>query len=168
MSKTLVAYYSRADENYVSGALKTIPVGNTEIVAEYIKELTGADMFKIEQTKPYSEDYNSCVEEAKADQRRNARPELEKYLDSVGNYDVIYLGYPNYWGTMPMAVFTFLERYDFGGKTIKPFCTHEGSGMGNSVGDIKKLCPSADVENGLAIYGSRVKNSKNEVERWVK
>ena len=67
-----------------------------------------------------------------------------------------------------MAVFTFLERYDFGGKTIKPFCTHEGSGMGNSVGDIKKLCPSADVENGLAIYGSRVKNSKNEVERWVK
>ncbi len=168
MSKTLVAYYSRADENYVSGALKTIPVGNTEIVAEYIKELTGADMFKIEQTKPYSEDYNSCVEEAKADQRRNARPELKKYLDSVGNYDVIYLGYPNYWGTMPMAVFTFLERYDFGGKTIKPFCTHEGSGMGNSVGDIKKLCPSADVENGLAIYGSRVKNSKNEVERWVK
>lgn len=168
MSKTLVAYYSRADENYVSGALKTIPVGNTEIVAEYIKELTGADMFKIEQTKPYSEDYNSCVEEAKADQRRNARPELKKYLDSVGDYDVIYLGYPNYWGTMPMAVFTFLERYDFGGKTIKPFCTHEGSGMGNSVGDIKKLCPSADVENGLAIYGSRVKNSKNEVERWVK
>lgn len=168
MSKTLVAYYSRADENYVSGALKTIPVGNTEIVAEYIKELTGADMFKIEQIKPYSEDYNSCVEEAKADQRRNARPELKKYLDSVGDYDVIYLGYPNYWGTMPMAVFTFLERYDFGGKTIKPFCTHEGSGMGNSVGDIKKLCPSADVENGLAIYGSRVKNSKNEVERWVK
>ena len=88
MAKTLIAYYSRADENYVSGALKTIPVGNTEIVAEYIKELTGADMFKIEQAKPYSENYNSCVEEAKADQTRNARPELKKYLDSVGDYDV--------------------------------------------------------------------------------
>ncbi len=168
MAKTLIAYYSRADENYVSGALKTIPVGNTEIVAEYIKELTGADMFKIEQAKPYSENYNSCVEEAKADQTRNARPELKKHLDSVGDYDVIYLGYPNYWGTMPMAVFTFLEHYDFGGKTIRPFCTHEGSGMGNSVADIKKLCPAAKVESGLSIYGSRVKNSKNEVERWVK
>ena len=168
MAKTLIAYYSRADENYVSGALKTIPVGNTEIVAEYIKELTGADMFKIEQAKPYSGNYNSCVEEAKADQTRNARPELKKYLDSVGDYDVIYLGYPNYWGTMPMAVFTFLEHYDFGGKTIRPFCTHEGSGMGNSVADIKKLCPAAKVESGLSIYGSRVKNSKNEVERWVK
>lgn len=168
MSKTLIAYYSRADENYVSGALKTIPVGNTEVVAEYIKELTGADMFRIEQTKPYSKDYNSCVEEAKADQKRNARPELKNYLDSVGDYDVIYLGYPNYWGTMPMAVFTFLEHYDFGGKTIKPFCTHEGSGMGNSVSDIKKLCPAAKVESGLSIYGSRVKNSKTEVERWVK
>lgn len=168
MSKTLIAYYSRADENYVSGALKTIPVGNTEVVSEYIKELTGADMFRIEQAKPYSKDYNSCVEEAKADQKRNARPELKNYLDSVGDYDVIYLGYPNYWGTMPMAVFTFLEHYDFGGKTIKPFCTHEGSGMGNSLGDIKKLCPAAKVESGLSIYGSRVKNSKNEVERWVK
>lgn len=168
MSKILIAYYSRADENYVSGALKTIPVGNTEVVAEYIKEFAGADMFKIEQAKPYSKDYNSCVEEAKADQTRNARPELKNYLDSVGDYDVIYLGYPNYWGTMPMAVFTFLEHYDFGGKKIKPFCTHEGSGMGNSVSDIKKLCPSANVESGLSIYGSRVKNSKNEVERWVK
>ena len=168
MSKILIAYYSRADENYVSGALKTIPVGNTEVVAEYIKELTGADIFKIEQTVPYSKGYNSCVEEAKADQMRNARPELKQYLDSVADYDVIYLGYPNYWGTMPMAVFTFLEHYDFGGKTIKPFCTHEGSGMGNSVADIRKLCPAAKVESGLSIYGSRVKNSKNEVERWVK
>ncbi len=143
MSKALIAFYSRADENYVNGTLKMLTVGNTEIAAGIIKELTGADMFKIEQSKPYSKGYNDCIEEARADQQRDARPELLAYPDSLDNYDVIYLGFPNYWSTMPMAVFTFLEHFDFTGKTIKPFCTHEGSGMGGSVADIKRLCPGA-------------------------
>lgn len=168
MSKKLIAFYSRADENYVSGTLKMLDVGNTEIAAGIIKELTDADIFKIEQAKAYSKGYNDCIEEAKADQQNNARPELKGYPDSIDSYDVIYLGFPNYWSTMPMAVFTFLEHFDFSGKTIKPFCTHEGSGMGSSILDIRKLCPNAIIENGLAIYGSRVMRSRKDIESWVK
>lgn len=167
MSNKLVAYYSRADENYVSGTLKTLSVGNTEIAAEMIKDLTGADIFKIEQQTPYSKGYNTCIDEAKADQQKNARPKLKNYPDSLDGYDVIYLGFPNYWSTMPMAVFTFLEHFDLSGKTVKPFCTHEGSGMGKSLSDIKKLCPNSTVKDGLAVYGSRVEKSKEDIERWL-
>ncbi len=167
MPKRLVAFYSRADENYVSGAIKDLKVGNTEIASDIIKELCGADIFKIEQEKPYSKKYNDCINEAKADRRANARPKLKSNLESIDDYDTIYLGFPNYWGTMPMAVFTFLESFDFSGKTIKPFCTHEGSGMGNSVSDIKKLCPNANVQSGLAIYGSSVNRTKSDIERWI-
>lgn len=167
MSKKLIVFYSRADENYVSGTLKNLEIGNTEIAAGIIKELTGGDLFKIEQQIPYSKGYNECIEQARNDQRKNARPELISYPDSISEYDVIYLGYPNYWSTMPMAVFTFLEHFDFSGKIIKPFCTHEGSGMGVSENDIKKLCPGAEVKKGLSIYGSRVENSKKEIEKWV-
>lgn len=168
MSKKLIAFYSRADENYFNGTLKMLTVGNTEAAAGIIKELTGADMFKIEQTKPYSKGYNDCIEEARADQQRNARPELKAFPESIDGYDVIYLGYPNYWSTMPMAVFTFLEHFDWKGKIIKPFCTHEGSGMGSSVSDIKKLCPGATVEEGLAIRGGSVEKSRKNIEGWVK
>ena len=167
MSKKLIAFYSRADENYVNGLIKTLEVGNTEVVAGIINELTGADLFKIEQVKPYAKDYNECIAQAQDDQRQNARPELKNYPKSLDEYDVIYLGYPNYWNTMPMAVFTFLEHFDFSGKTIKPFCTHEGSGMGSSISDIKKLCPMANVENGLAIHGGSVGRSKKDIEKWI-
>ena len=167
MSKELIAFYSRADENYVNGLIKSLDVGNTEIAAGIIKELTGADLFKIEQTEPYSKSYNECIAQAQADQRQNARPKLKNLPESIDEYDVIYLGYPNYWSTMPMAVFTFLEHFDFSGKTIKPFCTHEGSGLGSSVSDIKKLCPAAKVEKGLAIHGGRVKQARNEIEKWI-
>lgn len=168
MSKKLIAFYSRADENYFNGTLKMLTVGNTETAAGIIKDLTGADMFKIEQTKPYSKGYNDCIEEARADQQRNARPELKAFPESIDGYDVIYLGYPNYWSTMPMAVFTFLEHFDWKGKIIKPFCTHEGSGMRSSVSDIKKLCPGATVEEGLAIRGGSVEKSRKNIEGWVK
>ncbi len=168
MSKTLVAYYSRTGENYVSGALKKLSVGNTEVAAEFIKEITGADTFKIEQAVPYSDGYNECIEQAKRDQQSGARPKLKSLPDSIDKYDVIYLGYPNYWNTMPMAVFTFLEQFDFTGKVIKPFCTHEGSGMGRSVSDIKSLCPNAEVQSGLAIFGSSVNRAKQDIERWIK
>lgn len=167
MSKKLIAFYSRADENYVNGLIKTLEVGNTEVVAGIINELTGADLFKIEQVKPYAKDYNECIAQAQDDQRQNARPELKNYPKSLDEYDVIYLGYPNYWNTMPMAVFTFLEHFDFSEKTIKPFCTHEGSGMGSSISDIKKLCPMANVENGLAIHGGSVGRSKKDIEKWI-
>lgn len=94
-------------------------------------------------------------------------PELKAYPETMEQYSEIYLGFPNYWGTMPMAVFTFLEHFDFSGKIIKPFCTHEGSGLGGSINDIRKLCPEAKVETGLAIRGGSVKMSKAEIEKWI-
>lgn len=168
MSKVLVAFYSRANENYVNGQIKNLKVGKTEIAANEIANLTNADMFKIEQVNPYSDNYNECISQAQDDQRKNARPELKKYPERIDEYDVIYLGYPNYWSTMPMAVFTFLEHFDFGNKIIKPFCTHEGSGMCSSINDIKKLCPNAKVEKGLAIHGGSVERSQKDIENWVK
>ena len=167
MSKTLVAFYSRADENYVDGMIKNLEIGNTEIGAGIIHELTGADLFKIEQVEEYSSEYNKCVEQAQADQKKNARPELKKYPITIENYDKIYLAYPNYWGTMPMAVFTFLEHFDFTGKTIKPLCTHEGSGMGSSIKDIKRLCPGVNVEAGLSIRGGAVSRSEKDIKSWL-
>ena len=118
MAKTLIAFFSRADENYFGGAMRYVKIGNTEIVAGIMKELVDADTYKIEMKDPYSPVYMTCIDEAKKDKQNNARPELAGYLDSIDAYDTIVLGYPNYWGTMPMAVFTFLERYDFTGKTI--------------------------------------------------
>lgn len=168
MAKKLIAFYSRADENYVNGLIKTLEIGNTEVAAGIIKELTGADWFKIEQLEPYARDYNECIAQAQADQCQNARPALKNRLETLDEYDVIYLGYPNYWSTMPMAVFTFLEHFDFSGKTIRPFCTHEGSGLGSSINDIKKLCPDAKVEKGIAIRGGSVKRSRKAMEKWIR
>ena len=142
-------------------------VGNTEIVAEIMKELTGADSFKIEMKDPYSPVYMTCIDEAKKDLRENARPELTSYIDSIDGYDTIILGYPNYWGTIPMAVATFLERYDFAGKTILPLCRNEGSGMGSSERDVKKYAKGADVKEGLSITGSQAANSKDTVKKWL-
>lgn len=167
MAKKLIAFYSRAGENYVNGLIKNLEIGNTALAAKVIQALTGADTFQIEQQHPYAEDYNDCIAQAQADQRRNARPPLKRCLQSIEDYDVIYLGYPNYWSTMPMAVFTFLETFDWKGKTIKPFCTHEGSGLGSSIKDIQKLCPGATVEKGIAIHGGSAEWVKQDIKKWV-
>ena len=167
MGKTLIAYFSRADENYFGGAMRYVKVGNTEIAVNLMKEMTGADTFKIEMKNPYSPVYMTCIDEAKKDLRAKARPELVSMPESINEYDTIILAYPNYWGTMPMAVFTFLEHYDFSGKTILPLCTNEGSGMGGSERDIKRSCPGAVVKSGLPITGSSAANSREAVKRWL-
>ena len=138
MAKTLIAYFSRADENYFGGAMRYVKVGNTEIVCNIMNDLIDADMFKIEMKDPYSPVYMTCIDEAKKDLREDARPELVSLPESIDEYDTVVLAYPNYWGTVPMAVFTFLEAFDFSGKTILPLCTNEGSGMGHSGRDIAK------------------------------
>lgn len=168
MRKILVAFYSRADENYFGGAMKYIETGNTEKVAKMIAEMTSADVFKIEQKKAYSADYMTCIEEAKQDLKAKARPELVSMPASLDEYDEIYLGYPNYWGTMPMAVYTFLEAFDFSHKRIHPFCTHEGSGLSSTENDIRKAANGATVTQGLAITGSTVDSAQNKVRDWVK
>lgn len=163
----LIAYYSRADENYFGGAYRVIPVGNTEKAAHMLAELTGADLFKIEQKTPYAAEYQTCIAQAKHDLQANARPELVTLPENLDAYDEIYLGYPNYWGTMPMAVYTFLEHYDFTGKVIHPFCTHEGSGLSHTEADIRKAAKGADVKPGLAICGSDVDKAKDKLKGWA-
>jgi flavodoxin len=165
---TLIAFFSRADENYFGGAYRYIDVGNTEVVANQIRELTGADSFKIEMKKPYAADYNTCIDQAKKDKNAGARPELVSLPDSIDKYDTIILMYPNYWGTCPMAVFTFLDKFDFRYKTILPLCTHEGSGMGGSERDIAKAAKGAALKKGLPINGSSVNSAKPQVEKWLK
>lgn len=165
--KELIAFFSRRDENYVSGRLKNLEIGNTERVAGILQKITGANIFQIEPLKPYAKDYNTCIEKAREEQRKDARPELKAYPESLEPYERVYLLYPNYWNTMPMPVFTFLERFDFKGKVICPLCTHEGSGMGQSEKDIADLCPGAVVEKGLAILGSSADRSEPELARWL-
>ena len=162
----LIAFYSRAGENYFGGAYRRITVGNTEKIAEMLADMTGGELFKIEQAQPYSENYQQCIAEAQQDLRSGARPEVLDMPEDLDAYDEIYLGYPNYWGTMPMAVYTFLENDDFSGKTIHPFCTHEGSGLSNTVKDIQSAA-NATVTKGLAIHGSSVDNAEKALEKWV-
>lgn len=168
MAKTLMAFFSRAGENYFGGSMRYIEVGNTEVVARKIKDMIGADLFKIEMKTPYAKDYNTCIAQAKEHQKQNARPELVTLPESIDQYDTVILGYPNYWGTMPMAVFTFLEAFDFSGKIILPLCTNEGSGMGSSESDIRKLCSRARVKKGLPLNGSNVDRADTQIEGWLK
>ena len=122
--KVLIAYYSRRGENYVNGSIVNLKLGNTEVVAQKIKALLpDADMFQIDTTYEYSKSYMTCIEEAKQELHDQVRPEVKNPLDSIDEYDTIILGYPNWWGTMPMVCYTFLESYDFTEKTIIPFCS---------------------------------------------
>lgn len=165
--RKLIVFYSRADENYFGGWYRSVEVGNTEKIAHMIAEETGAELFKIEQKVPYSSSYKVCIDQAMADKQANARPELVELPDSLDGYDEIYLGYPNYWGDMPMAVYTLLEAFDWTGKTIHPFCTHEGSGLSGTEQKIARTCKEARVADGLAICGSDVDSSENLVLRWL-
>lgn len=163
----LVAFYSRADENYFGGEKRYVEVGNTEKVARMIAELTGAELFKIEQKEPYAADYATCVQQVKKDFMEKARPKLAKKLENPGQYDEIYLGFPNYCGTMPMAVFTFLEQFEWAGRKIYPFVTHEGSGFARSEKDLEAVCQGAQIGSGLAVVGSRADDARPEVESWL-
>ena len=166
--KALVIYFSRIDENYFGGAMRYITKGNTEIIAEYVQELTGADLFKVERKVDYAKDYRTCIQEAQVELRLGELPELKRYLDNIDEYDVIFIGGPIYWGTLPQPMFTQLSRLDFKDKIIMPFSTHEGSGLASIVRDIKKYAPNADIRKGLAIVGSNVGSAKPQVDRWVK
>ena len=167
-AKSLIAYFSRKGDNYVNGSIVNLPVGNTEVAARKIQSQTGGKLFQICTVTAYPADYTQTTRVAQDELNTKARPELLEKLESIADYNQIYLGYPNWWGTMPMALFTFLEAYDFSGKTIVPFCTHEGSGMGNSERDIKKLCRQAKVLSGLAIRGGSVDGSDGNIREWLK
>ena len=165
--KCLVAYFSRKGQNYVSGRIVDLKVGNAEVVANMIQKIVGGDMFHIESVTAYPKDYTETTEVAKKELRAKARPKLTEQVKDIEAYDVIFLGYPNWWGTMPMPVYTFLESYEFSGKRIVPFCTHEGSGMGHSEKEIAKACPNATVLEGIAIQGARASSAESKVASWI-
>ncbi len=165
--KRLTAYFSREGANYVNGKIVNLPVGNTQIVAEMVHSILSCEIFRIQAISAYPSNYDQAAKVAREELFKGARPEILSRVQDMPGYEAILLGYPNWWGIMPMAVYTFLEQYDFTGKTILPFCTHEGSGLGRSEAEIKRLCPKADVREGLAIRGSSVGGAKPEIEKWL-
>jgi len=157
--RVLVAYFSRADEN--TGGVGYIEKGNTKILAEMIAERTHGDIFEIKTVKPYPKEYRPATEAAKQEKEENARPEIVGELPDLSKYDVVFLGYPIWWSDMPMPVYTFLDRENFAGKIILPFCTHEGSGLSDtqrSIADVTK----ADVREGFALQGHIAQKSPEE------
>lgn len=166
--KVLVAYFSRTGENYGVGHIEK---GNTHIIADMIAEQIDADLFEISTVVPYPDEYAACTETAKQEQEEDARPELSATVENMEDYDVIFLGYPIWWSDMPMAVYSFLESYDFSGKMIIPFCTHEGSGFSSTERSIADICMSATILNGLALKGSVAQNSQDKatiaVTEWL-
>lgn len=161
--KSIVIYFSRADENYSVGY---IDKGNTEVIAEYISDITNADIFKVEPQISYSKDYDTCIKEAK-DRQVNHNAPIVKELPNLDEYEVIYIGAPVYWGDMPEEMVTALSNKDYTGKIIRPFTTHEGSGLGNIPNQIKEICEGGYVKEGLAIRGSSVQSSRSKVEEWI-
>lgn len=149
-SKSLVVYFSK--------------IGTTEKIANEIKDITGSDIVKIETVTPYPEDYNETVEIAQKEKTEKARPEIKITVDNLDEYDTIYIGYPIWWGTMPMAMFTFIENNNLDGKTIIPFSTHKGSGLGSSVSDLKTALPNSTIKDGLACNSS---TTTAQIKNWI-
>lgn len=165
--KCLIAYFSHPGKNYVSGNIVNLLVGNTERAAKVVQKITRADIHRINTVKPYPSDYKETVAIARNEQRNDARPALRGEVEDMEQYEIVFLGYPNWCSTMPMAVWNFLESYDFSGKTIIPFCTHEGSGLGRSLEDIHKLCPDAKLGKGVALLGTTIQDAEDDIRRWL-
>lgn len=167
-SHMLVAYFSLAGEQYGVGVIKE---GNTSIIAHMIAEQTGADLFEIEAVTPYPTSHSELLEVSQQEMEDNARPEIAGTVDNMEDYDTIFIGYPNWWGDMPMIVYNFLESYDLSGKTIVPFCTHGGSGLSNTESTIADIT-GGTMKDGFAIPGTTAQNdrdtARSEVTEWLK
>lgn len=165
--KVLVAFFSRTGENYNVG---NISKGNTHIIADMIAEKTDGKLFQIEPVKPYPDEYKACVDIAKTEKENKTRPAVKEDI-AIEDYDVIFLGYPNWWGDMPMVVYTFLEKHNWKGKTVIPFCTHEGSGLSDTEHLLEQTCKGAIIAKGLAIQGTIAQKSQPQalktVQSWL-
>ena len=165
--KNLIIYYSRKGENYVNGRIEDLKKGNTEICAEFIQKAVGGDLFEVEPVEDYAKDYHKCTEEAQKELRENARPALKKYVEDLNGYENVFVCGPCWWGTFPTPVFTQLEKLDFTGKKVMVLMTHEGSGLGNSERDIRKICKGATFGTGIAVHGADAAKSKKAVADWA-
>ena len=141
--------------------------GNTESVANEIANQTGAKIFEIIPAEPYTDDYDALLDIAQEEQANDDRPEIAETVQNFEQYDVVYLGYPNWWGDMPMIVYTFLDEYDFSGKTIAPFVTSGGSGFSGTIGTIESMEPDAVVVDGLSLGSSEANDPADAVSEWL-
>lgn len=162
-SSILVAYFSLAGEQYQVGV---IDEGNTSIISHMIAEQTGADLYEIEPTTPCPETYDGLLEISQQEMADDARPEIASSVENMDTYDTVFIGYPIWWGDMPMIVYNFLESYDFSGKTIVPFCTHGGSGLAGTEGTIAEVT-GATMVDGLAISGEAAQNDREAAQQQV-
>ena len=167
-SHMLAAYFSLAGEQYDVGVIEE---GNTSIIAHMIAEQTGADLFEIEAVTPYPASHSELLDVSRQEMADNARPEIVDTVDNMDDYDTIFIGYPNWWGDMPMIVYSFLESYDLSGKTIVPFCTHGGSGLSDTESTIADIT-GGTMKDGFAILGTTAQNdrdtARNEVTQWLR
>lgn len=161
--KSLIIYFSRADENYAVGKIEK---GNTEVIAEYIQEFTGAEKRKVEPLHPYSEEYDVCTGEAKERQQTHDAPIVEGVGD-ISDYDIIYIGSPVYWDYLPEEMVTALKDLEWYGKVVRPFTTHEGSGLAAIPRQLASVCVGAQIQPGLAIKGTDVYEAKDRVKFWL-
>ncbi len=141
--------------------------GNTRTIAEQIHSRIGGDIVELKTVKPYPDNYDTVVDMAQKEKKEHARPAISTELPDLSKYDTVFLGFPNWWGTIPMAYYTLLEKYDLGNRIVIPFVTHGGSAFGSSIQDLKRLCPKARFKEGLAVRGSRVKSAQKEVDSWL-
>ncbi len=163
--KALVVFFSHAGDNYAVG---NIEVGNTKIVADYITEMTGAEQFEIVTHKYDGMAYKPLCDLAKEEQAKGELPDFEGGIENLDQYETVFIGGPVWWGTYPQVMFTFFKKYDLNGKTLIPFTTHEGSGLGNCVDDVKAAYPQATVTGAFSMYGHDVRDGKQKVEKWLK
>lgn len=177
-SNILIAYFTMPEDvdtegvDAIAGASIVVSngevMGNVEYMASVIQETVGGDLFQIETVQQYPLDHDPLVDQAAEEQDEDARPELATHIENLEQYDTIFLGYPNWWGDMPQALYTFLEEYDFSGKTIIPFCPHGGSGFSRTESTIAQMQPGATVsENGLTISRNDVAQSREQVAQWA-
>lgn len=178
-NKILIAYFTWSDNTIVENpdsidvdaetSASVLSPGNAELIANWIAEVTGGDLFSIKTQNKYSSDYDECLNQARRERDNNERPALVGRLNNIDDYDVIFLGFPNWWYTCPMAVFTFVESYDLSGKTIIPFCTHGTGGLSRTIRDLKNILPeNCEVLEPIGVYRPEVKNSKSRVLDWLK
>ena len=178
-NKILIAYFTWSDNTVVENpdsidvdaetSASVLSPGNAELIANWIAEETGGDLFSIKTQNKYSSDYDECLNQARKERDNNERPALVERVNNIDDYDVIFLGFPNWWYTCPMAVFTFVESYDLSGKTIIPFCTHGTGGLSRTIRDLKNLLPdNCEVLEPIGVYRPEVKNSKSRVLDWLR
>lgn len=177
-TKILIAYFTWADNTVVespesvdvdaSTSASVLVPGNAAMMAQWIQEEVGGDLFSIRVTEPYSSDYDTCLERAREEKAADARPELSSHVENMEDYDVIILGFPNWWYTCPMAVFSFVEEYDLSGKTVIPFCTHGTAGLATTVRDLTRRLPDSTVLEPLGVSREDVAGSKDRVQEWIR